>query len=122
MGGEGRPGGGEAFLELRHPLDGGVELGLGLPESEADLPQLLGTQPQLHLELLHLAEQALLLASQARELLLEGRATLLDLEQAFLVGGGVRGLLRRQRKDGEGEEEEGDSQTGGSLYPTPVPP
>ena len=81
VGGEGGPGGGQARLELPDPRDGRVQLGPRALQGDLDLGELLGAQAQLQLQLLHLAEEALLLAAQPGELLLQGRAPLLDLAQ-----------------------------------------
>ena len=93
VGGESGPGGGQARLELPDARDGGVELGPRALQGDLDLGELLGAQAQLELQLLHLAEQALLLAAQAGELLLQGGAPLLDLAQPLpsSAGGGRRG-------------------------------
>ena len=111
MGGESRPGGGQARLELPDARDGGVELGPRALQGDLDLGQLLGAQAQLELQLLHLAEEALLLAAQPGELLLQRGAPLLDLAQPLPVGRGRRpGSGRRRRllrRRGEGEQQEG---------------
>ena len=96
---------GEARLERRDARYGGVELRAGSSECDLDLGELLAAQRELQLELLHLAEQALLLAAHARELLLERRAALLHLLQPVLVarrdgrrGRRLRRVLGRQRQ------------------------
>ncbi len=110
MGGERWPGGGQARLELPDPRDGGVELGPRALQGDLDLGELLGAQAQLELQLLDFSEQALLLAAQPGELLLQGGAPLLDLAQPLLVGRRRPGSGRRRRllrRRGEGEQQEG---------------
>jgi hypothetical protein len=111
VGGKRGPGGGQARLELPDPRDRGVELGPRALQGDLDLGELLGAQAQLELELLDFSEEALLLAAQPGELLLQGGAPLLDLAQPLPVGGGGRpGNGRRRRvlrRRGEGEQQEG---------------
>ncbi len=71
-GGQGRTGGGQARLQLPEPPAALLDLLVGPLEDHLRLAELLAAQPHLELEALDVAQEALLLAAELRQVAGEG--------------------------------------------------
>src|SRR6185436_5064714 len=80
-------------------LDRRVHLLVGALQDELGLAELLAPEPDLHLELLDLAEEALLLPPQPGQVLLQRGPPLADGPEAVV---GERALGQRPRPQGKG--------------------